>query len=246
MRLQHLPLIATLLAGTAAAQVIAIFPERQQERKSSRWSLTEWMKTKKEIAFQNMWLDHHTNKVPLDFTYGYDLKPGRQAHEADLYLIALGLHARYERGISLKQGQMSDHLNENNKAGDVALNWRLFGGNVQNTNLIVRGGYEYEHYYGLGALSGAYGGYYVAPELQIYLAPWLGLRGEWRHRFSSKRITSSGAHGSGRSWFTVAFLEINALRFEVGWQERERTFKSDTETLEFPDKTLVGRVRLFF
>ncbi|MBS1982683.1 MAG: hypothetical protein JST16_00810 [Bdellovibrionales bacterium] len=239
--------IMALAPCVSRAQIFVIFPERQQERKSARWSLSEWMKTKKEIAFQNMWLDHHTNKIPGDLTYGLDVRPGRMGHELDAYLFSLGLHARYERGISLSRSVANGNLNEKNQAGELGLQIRLAGGNIQNTNLIFRASYEYNHLYGLGALSGAYGGYSLGPELQVYLAPWLGLRGEWRYRFNQKSITQRGGTLNGNGWFAVGFLEMGSLRFEGGWTSRKWNLSdSSGNATAFDDGTWVGRARLFF
>lgn len=233
-------------ARAAKAQVLVIFPERQQERKSVRWSLADWMATKKTIAAQDAWLARHTNKFPVDLTLGADLRPGFAGLELDLFALSVGLHARYERGTSLLRSS-SQPMSDRDQGGDFGLQLRLFGGNPQNTSLTLRGFYEYRHVNRSDVFNGAYGGYALGPELQIYLAPWLGVRAEWRYRFSAKRITARGADLAGNGWFAVAFLEMNSLRLEGGWNQRSWEF-SDTSgnAAKLDDGGLVGRVRLFF
>ena len=238
-----------LWGACAQAQVLVVFPERQQERKSVQWTLADWLKTKKTISAQNSWLARHSNKVPVDVTYGADLRPGVAGQELDISLLGFGVHARYARGVNLWRSSALAALDSTNQGGELGLSLRLFGGNPQNTSLTIRGIYDYNQFYGLtSGLSGAYGGYGVGPELQIYFAPWLGVRGEWRKRFSQKRITARGASLSGNSYFVMAFLEMGSFRFEGGYENRDWIFKDTggVEQLKLVDGVYVGRLRIFF
>lgn len=246
-----LALFATPCAGLfsqASAQVFVIFPERQQERKSARWSLSNWLETKKTIAAQDAWLARHTNKVPVDITYGFDVRSGQLGHELDVSILGFGVHARYAQGMNYLREQATPELSAQNKGGELGLQLRLFGGNPQNTSLTVKGVYEYNQLYSLASgFTGAYGGYAVAPELQIYFAPWLGVRGEWRKRFSQKRITARGAHVTGNGYFLVGFLEMGSVRLEGGIENRDWMFTDDSGgALSFVDSVYLGRLRLFF
>lgn len=248
-------LLLTLVAVTglgvssqASAQVLVIFPERQKERKSSQWTLAGWLETKKTIAAQDAWLARHTNKVPIDVTYGFDVRSGQMGHELDISILGFGAHVRYLQGMNYLREQATPELSAQNKGGELGFQLRLFGGNPQNTSLTVKGVYEYNQLYSLASgFTGAYGGYAVAPELQIYFAPWLGVRGEWRKRFSQKRITARGAHVTGNGYFLVAFLEMGSVRFEGGVENRGWEFTDDAGgALSFTDSVYLGRVRLFF
>ena len=224
---------------------IYIVQERQQERRAARWTLQDWFDTKKTIARQNAWLAQHTNKLPLDIAYGFDLSKKRQGHELDLYLLRLGLRARYESNVSWFETPLTTDLTR--RTGELSLQMRLFGGNLQDTNLILRGGYEYDHITTIGNLQGPYGGYGLGPELQIYFARWLGVRADWRYRFGNKHIGDQTLELSGNSYQAVGFLEMDALRFEGGYRSRSFEFKRASINLSSEDQSEVfGRLRLFF
>jgi hypothetical protein len=235
---------------SARAQVVLIFPERQAERKSSRWTLGDWLVTKRKIDAQNFWLAQHTNKVPLDLTYGLDVSPGRVGHELDFYILWFGLRARFEQGQGLWPRENSSLLGARDKTGEAAVQLRLFGGNIQNTNLILRGAYEYADLRQLGdALNGAYGVYGLGPELQIYFAQWLGVRGDWRKRVGGKRITARGAKISGESYSLLAFLEMGSLRLESGWVQRQWILREEAaggQVISQDSGHYVARLRAFF
>lgn len=246
------------LLHPAAAQetgpaIFVIFPERQKERRASRWTLSDWLGTKQKIAEQNMWLSAHTNKLPIDLTLGLDSRAGGLSGvEADVYLLSLGIKLRYERPWSAMEelwpAPATRIEDPGSQSGEVDLQLRLFGGNVQNTNLIIRGTYEYDHYYDLSVGNGPYAGFGVGPELQIYFAQWLGLRGEWRTRFLRKNIANRAQEFSGKTYWVGAFLEMGSLRFEVGKDWRERSFQTDSGALLLSevDSAMFGRMRLFF
>lgn len=242
--------VALFCASSAAyAQAIVIFPERQKERQASRWTLGAWMAQKHEIALQNLWLAGHTNKVPVDLTLSAESTNTQSGLDLDLYVAWLGLKAHYEKNTNLfKDSDATAH--PRNSTGLVGMQFRLVGGNLQNTNLILRGFYEYNQVNALGARQGPYSGWGFGPELQLYLAEWIGVRGEWNYRLAQPSVTRSvDTQLSGHSWSAVAFLEYTALRLEGGWASREWNFTSASNPAlngDFLVEGLVGRVRIFF
>jgi hypothetical protein len=232
--------------------VLVVFPERQKERKANRWTLADWLATKKTIAAQNSWLAAHTNKVPGDLTVGMTARPGGYlGFEADAYLFAFGLRARYEQGFSFLSDLLplrAGDIDPQSKNGALALQLRLFGGNIQNTNLIFRGSAEYSHVYGINGAAGPYWGYSIGPELQIYFANWLGVRGDYTYRFTQTNDFDSSLRLKGNSFEALAFLEVGSLRFEGGWWQREYLFQSSGSTVisSFTNSGILSRLRLFF
>jgi|GEM_PF-1515763 len=245
-----LGLASVLMTVRASAQTaIVIFPERQKERKASRWTLADWMSQKRKIDDQNLWLAAHTNKVPVDFTLSVESTNSQSGGDLDLYVAWLGLKAHYEKSTHFfKDSDTTAH--PQNSTGLLGLQFRLAGGNLQNTNLIVRGFYEYNHVYGLGARQGPYTGWGFGPELQIYFVPWLGVRADWNVRLAQSAVNrGSDVQLQGNSWSAVAFLEYNSLRVEAGWASREWSFASASNAAlagDFPVEGLVGRLRLFY
>ncbi len=203
------------------------------------------------MAEQNLWLAKHSNKVPVDLTYSIDArKPGRLGHELDLFLVWLGLHVRYES----PWGQLDrfyDSLPNDvaSHSGEAGLAVRLVGGNPQNTSLTVKALFEYDHVYGLNSLvTGPYSGWTLEPELQIYLAPWLGVRGAYRLRLAKTNMADESVKLSGPSWWAGAFMEASSIRLELAYESRNWLFKNSSEaTLQDVDVGVFAtRLRLFF
>lgn len=237
-----------MLGSESVAQVVVIFQQRQEERRASRWTLADWMKTKRTIEAQNIWLAAHTNRFPLDFTLTTEASRHHAAIEGDVYYGRLGFKGRYQKAahpFSVGSPSADPRATTQN----YAVQLRLMGGNIQDTNLIVRGFYESQEVLGFGSNNGHYRGFGVAPELQIYFAKWLGIRGEWAYRFSRRLQENPTVRQSGNSWSAVAFLEFGPLRFEAGQETRNWKFDNalvPVNSAELEERSLIARIRLFF
>jgi len=228
--------------NTSGGFTIKIFPERQQERRQSRWTLANWMDTKKRIAEQNRWLWAHTNKLPVEWALAYTQTPTRWQVESDAYLARLGLHLEYsKRSNWFAEAGLQDGPED--RRSEVAGQIRLFGGNLQDTHLISRVGFEYADFANTGTLSGSFGTWYVEPELQIYFSQWLGVRGNLKYRWAGTHMTRKTQKWGGMNYETAAFIEMGALRLEGGyrWLNWEIDGNSPLKTEE-----LVGSIKLFF
>jgi hypothetical protein len=237
--------LALGMASAQAQTVINIFPERQQERRESRWSLGAWMKQRREIDKQNLWLWQHTNKIPLEFAAGYAMNTSRYDAELDAYVARLGLRLTYGKSVDWLGAPAAGDIENAHVSGAAQL--RLFGGNLQDTNLIVRGGYDSQHVFGPAGsgLTGHYPGAWAGAELQIYFAPWLGVRGDWNKRFLRKNQQDRYQELAAKDWNGSAFLELGALRLEGGWRSQELLFSGTREVTKLSEG-LFGRIKLFY
>jgi hypothetical protein len=224
---------------------VVLFPERQAERAKSRWTLSDWLQTKKTMAAQDAWLAAHTNKIPLDLSYGVGIGPSSTLQQSlELNLTWLGLQGRYSSPQSFLEATLGDRKTPWTQNAQLNLQARLLGNNPQNTALIIRGIYESDNIKGDDALAGPYIGYGLASELQVYWAQWLGVRGEYLYRFSRENVGNRSLKLAGDSWMSGAFLELGALRFEFGYQTRRLEW-SGTQQDESSDLGLYFLTRLF-
>jgi hypothetical protein len=223
--------------------VVKIFPERQAERRQTRWSLGTWMKQKRQIEDQNRWLWQHTNKIPLEFAMGAAFSPSRWRTDLDIYLARLGLRASYGRRVGFFKDKNDLGAGPNDDTSQLAAQIRLFGGNLQDSYLLARVGYEFAGFENSAALSGGFGSWFVEPELQLYLAQWLGVRGTLRHRWAGSQLTRKTQKWDGRNQEAVAFLEMGALRFEGGYRWMNWRV-DDVGTIK--NDEIIGAVKLFF
>lgn len=201
--------------------MIKIFPERQKERKASRWSLANWMRTKEKIAEQNRWLWAHTNKVPLEWAISYSQGTQQWATRFDIFFARVGLSFHHERHV----GWFSDVTSPGGHQTELAAQIRLFGGNLQDSFLIARVGYEYSEFSLPSSLSGgAYGAWFVEPVLQIYLEQWIGATGSWKYRYTGAHVTRRTEELSGTRLEFGPFLEMGALRLHALYRTSTDTF----------------------
>jgi hypothetical protein len=225
--------------------IIKIFPERQAERRQSRWTLDSWMQTKAEIARQDQWLWAHTNKIPLEFSLAYTQSPSRWSVESHVFIARLGLALSHSRSSEwFTDYNISDHGPQDNTS-QVAAQIRIFGGNLQDSYLITRVGYEYSDFQNSGSLGGSFGTWYVEPELQIYLAQWIGVRGNLKQRWAGSHVTRKTQKFSGRNYTSAAFLELGALRFEAGYRWLEWSV-DNVSPQPLKAEELFGALKLFF
>ena len=225
--------------------VVLLFPQRQAERAQSRWTLGEWLRTKKVMASQDAWLAAHTNKIPLDAALGVGVGPGPRLDVGlEINLAWLGLQARYNSPQSFLESSLGNRSALSIENTQVLLQARLLGNNPQNTALILRGLYESDNVISSDRWRGPYIGYGAGGELQVYWAQWLGVRGEYLHRFNRENIGARSLKLGGPSWLAGAFLELGALRFEGGYRHRALKF-SGQGTRELTEQGLYFNTRLF-
>jgi hypothetical protein len=220
--------------------------KRQQERKSTRWTLSDWLDTKKQISAQNSWLSTHVNKVPVDGAFHVTQSPERLGGAFEFYMKWLGMRAAYEHPTTyMLQGATPDL---GGSRSQIDLQLRLFGNNIQDTNIVVRGGAGFDQVRDVPGFNGDYLGWSVEPEVQIYFAKFLGVWGSWRYRFAHQPVENRDLAFRGTSWKSAAFIEMNALRIEVGYQSRNWNFKNSDggAGLDLQSESLFGGLRLFY
>lgn len=232
--------------SVSTAQAENSFSKRQSERKSSRWTLTDWLDTKSQMNQQNMWLTQHVNKVPIDGALSVVQTPETLGGMFDFYMKFLGVRFAYDHPVTY--ALMGDQPDIGGARSKIDLQLRLFGNNIQNTNIVVRGGVEYDDVQGVNGFNASYIGWGIEPEVQIYFAPFLGAWGSWRFRFPSKPADHRNLELSGNSWKAAAFIEMSALRFEAGFQSRAWNFRNanTTDSEQIVSDSLFGAIRLFY
>jgi hypothetical protein len=234
---------ATSSDGSSGSFVVKIFPERQAERRQSRWTLGTWMKQKRQIEDQNRWLWEHTNKIPMEFALGAAMSPSRWRSDLDIYVARLGLRASYGRRFGLIKDKTTLDAGPNDDTSQVSAQIRLFGGNLQDSYLLSRVGYEFNGFNNAGMLGGGFGSWFVEPELQLYLAQWLGVRGTYRYRWAGSQLTRKTQKWDGPNREAIAFLEMGALRLEGGY--RWMNWRIDSVGTLKNDE-IIGALKLFF
>ncbi|NCN39824.1 hypothetical protein GW916_01110 [bacterium] len=253
LRLFSLVLCSTFLIPSAFSQessgtggfTIKIFPERQQERRQSRWSLASWLKTKEKVRQQNQWLWAHTNKIPLEWAIAYGQTPYAWEVEGDVFLARLGLRMTHSRNVSWIN-DLSDAPAPVGHQTELATQIRLFGGNLQDSLIIARLGYEYSEWNSPSSLSGgAFGSWFVEPILQLYFEQWIGAFASYKYRYTGSHVTRKYQKLSGNVLELAGFLDLGALRFEGAYRTTKDDYSVGGPTLPEHSEWL-GRVKLHY
>ncbi len=224
---------------------LKIFPERQKERRESRWSLSSWLKVKEQVREQNQWLWAHTNKLPIEWAFAYAQTPSLWEVEGDVFLARLGLRMTHSRQVSW----FTDLGSSPGPVGhqtELAAQIRLFGGNLQDSFIIARIGYEYSEWSSPSSLSGgAFGSWFVEPILQLYFEQWIGVFASYKYRYTGAHLTRLDQKLSGNLLELAAFLDLGAMRFEGGYRMHDDDY-SDGGPGQYKYNEVLGRIKLHY
>ena len=199
---------ALFLAGTAQAQTGGTaskgsapwsFMNRKAEvKRQARWSLDEWMATREKYRWQDMWLALNSpspfefflmgsaNMVPVTRKAKTDLRYG-----AGAYVSIFGLEFEHDHVLNPE-----DH---------ARFHLRVFGYNVQNTNLTLQGGVRFQ------ATTTPFRQWYVGASTSIYLHKYFGIYGLYRYYMDTVSVPGMGILGGVRGE-AGPFVDFGPLR----------------------------------
>ena len=193
-----------------ADDVYEIIIKKQEQKKLSRWSLSDWLVTRDRMRLMDMWLALHTPS-PFEFylggNYQFATRDGDAYTGAGFELAAFATIF----GIEFEREQSSA------KIMNGLFHLRLFGFHNQTTNITLHGGLRYR---GSGdALRSPVAGVTT----DIYLMKYFGLEGMYRHIFNSN-TGASGYRIRAKRYEAGAFIDFKFLRvFGNYFHEQEWT-----------------------
>lgn len=165
--------------------------QKAQIKKASRWTLEEWLATKERMGWSNLWLSFNS-PTPYEFFLlgAYAPEPGQTRY-------ALGAYAQGV-GIEFERENIFD------PAWNARFHLRIFGVNVQNTNLTLYGGIRGRND------AGSYRQGYYGASLTFYLRKFFGIFGQYRYHAGS--TTSERGKVTGSRWEAGPFLDFGPVR----------------------------------
>ena len=214
-KLNLLLILNFLLLPTLAKSndIFIIIGKKQEAKKSSRWSLADWMLTRKTIDAQNRWLALNSSTTLFegiltgDITT-YDKVAGGLTTEKkltrgslEIYLSIFGLMGEYGKSNE-------KYITE---GGQFIL--RLFGKSSQDTSIAFTYGYTQ------GNDQRAYRNNYFGAKTTIYLAEFLGVDAEYRDYNDAIDVNNQTVSGYYRSY--GGFVELHIFRiYAQNWTEK--------------------------
>ena len=229
MKIKYLAifLISVLCLNSFAIEgVYEVIIKKQQEKKSSRWSIASYLAQKKRISLMDQWLALNTEsnifEMILDYGAFEHQEQGREVTDnqfkASFYASILGVEFS-----SQNQSNQLDNYHYN-------LTLRFFGSSSQSTHvnfLYGKANTEHDDY---GSFSSTFYGF----EADLYLLSFLGLSG--RYENSSKSSSSDiSMHFENRNY--GVFVELWLLR--IYFQKKSQSYKYSSQ-LERRDGNVIG------
>lgn len=192
--------------------VYTLVVQKQAQKAQTRWTLTDWLGTKKKMALMDQWLALNTSAHIFEMYFGggerhYDLSQATSPEKIEhlsknyygaFYVSIFGLEYKRDKSIGFF------------KQDEIQFNLRVLGTSTQVTNLTF--------HYGQRKLKddryGIFEQNYFGGVANLYLLSFFGLEGLYR--------TYNNANGSDGRYSTKgrrveygAFLEVFFFRFYI-------------------------------
>lgn len=216
-----------------ADDVYEIIIKKQEQKKLSRWSLSEWLETRNRMRLMDMWLALHTPS-PFEFYFGGNYQfasrdgdpyTGGQFHIAAFATIF---------GLEFQRDQSSA------KIMNALFALRLFGFHNQTTNITLHGGLRFR------GSDNEFRSPVAGVTTNLYFTKFFGVEGLYRRIFNSS-VNDQGYRFNGHRYEAGPFIDFKFLRiFGSYFHEQEFANNAAAQPL-FPTRkgALVG-ARFYF
>jgi hypothetical protein len=184
-------LMLFMTAVQAHAANTDFWNQKASIKKASRWTLEEWLVTKERMQWSNMWLSFNSPSPYEFFLLGaYAPSPGKFRFGLGAYAVGVGLEYEQE--------------NVFDPSWNARFHFRVFGENVQNTNLTFHGGMRGR------SNGGSYRQGFAGVSFTLYLKKFFGVWTQYRSHFGSTPTLLGKV--SGERFEIGPFLDFGPLR----------------------------------
>jgi hypothetical protein len=204
-------LLAALISAPVARvvqadDVVTFVIKRQEEKKRTRWSLSDWLDTRDKMRMQDLWLALHSPS-PYEFSLGGGYQylitdsTGLQHAwfvQAAAYVTIFGLSGEWDAGMGPGGSLVQRWL--------AQFNLRVFGMHMQGTNLTLNVAFR-QQFEGASVFRQPT----VGAAITLYFAKPFGIDGLFRYHFDSTPALGTSIGGMRVEGGT--FLEFGMLRF---------------------------------
>ena len=214
----------------------------QEERKSTRWTLTEWLRIKERMKMMDVWLklfgpekDAKTFSPEFDLFYGVkegtvtenqeSLSVNTKMARGQLWLKNLVSSTTGVRILNIDLG-LDGEVQRQDQVGvtdsETPLRWdqsgavafRIFGRSVQDSMLTVKlGQYRRDWQRQEGEMS--YSGMFAEAEMSLYLSHWIGFAARYKN-YKAYQVDSPWKDDQAIKQTYMGFIEIALLRAIYG------------------------------
>ncbi len=201
-----------LLCVTQSAQAEykpQFWVKKAEIKKQSRWSLDEWLASKERMKSADLWLAFNSPS-PYEFFLMGAANLTQPSNGSQNTTATFGLGA-YAQAIGLE----FDRETLVGPAVNGRFHFRIFGSNVQNTNLTLHVGLRQR------MESQAFRQAYYGVSATLYLRAFFGVTGQWRNYFGS--TPNPLGQVTGTRLQAGPFIDYGALRIFGNWVSETET-----------------------
>lgn len=221
-------LLLPLKSFALAEGVYTVIVKKQEEKKSSRWSLADWLVTKKKIALMDQWLALNSSTTWFEFIFDYSSGAVDKFQDSNLERLGAALYIKF---LGLEYTKYNFTTLENKD--EYKLNLLLLGSSVQSTHIRAFYGSRRDSTYD----QDLYGG-----SLTLYIASFLGT--ELTYTKLKEANSSDGLSTiEGERVEYGVFLELSFLRVYLSNFKERNTFSGTGPRVD--EGTIIG-AKLFF
>ncbi len=248
-----LGLLSIALPGFALEGTYQVAIKKQEEKKQSRWSLTDWLAQKQKNRMMDLWLAKNSQSSPFEFfleleSVNYGANLSAFPDEVSNRNVYSGRLAAYAGLAGLRGGYAQD--TEERSHWNASLNLRLFGKALQDTHLNLEYGLRGLTRKNLTSESEVFQNQFGAATLNLYFTKYFGIEGVYRKLLpvASDRKTSL----EGESVDAGVFIDFSLLRVYGTWRKESLKFDNPAQgstpgsTTQESREGFGGGLRLYF
>ena len=243
--------IALLFSSKVLAQLEGTYEvmidKKQEEKKSVRWTLAEWLAQKKQNQMMDLWLAKNSYSSPFEFffdtqsiNYNESAGTGGSATNRNLYD---GDIAAYAGRIGLRGGYETDTENRSQWSG--SFNFRIMGRALQDTHFNLEYGLRGLTLITTGQPTETFQNQYGGVSTDIYLTRFFGLEGKYLRILPAQSDQQRTMEGEEED--AGAFIDFGSFRVFGNWRHEFLHYDGGTQpsSSEIRDG-LGGGLRLYF
>ena len=158
--------------------VYKIIIQKEEKKRSNRWSLSDWMLTKKKIALQDQWLALNSDS-PWVEVYFEGMQGDLENTRSDLGTTVENEYERISGGFFIKFLGISggsETFSTTSESDFAQVNLLLLGSTIQGSHIMLHGGQRDLKWDETSNFDQSYYG----GSIVFYLLPFLGVEGIYR------------------------------------------------------------------
>lgn len=199
-------LLLTSLTTWSQEEVYTVIIRKQEVKKQSRWSLADWLATKRRISLMDQWLALNTESNIFEFVLDYskftfDEETSTTEKEYNSDVGKLKMYVTF-LGLELEGDQNKSEI----ETRKLNLSARILGSSAQTTHINLLFGKKWFN----TRTYGDHAPLFYGIDGDLYILNFLGLSGSFE---KNKKKTTSDYELSAEQSRYGAFLELWFLRF---------------------------------